>query len=71
MAATAAAGPAAHEVHNVLERAQAEFHMAQLRWEDTLGVVSRSRGIKISYNASELRASGNWVSAAAAAVKSA
>lgn len=60
-AAAAAAGPgqAAQpaEVHNVLER----FPTAQLRWEDTLGSVSRSRGIKISYNVTELRASGDWV----------
>ena len=46
------------EVHNVLER----FPTALLRWEDTLEAVTRSRGIKISYNASELRASGDWVS---------
>lgn len=68
-AAAAAAGPgqAAQpaEVHNVLER----FPTAQLRWEDTLGSVSRSRGIKISYNVTELRASGDWVSAPAATVQ--
>lgn len=67
--AAAAAGPgqAAQpaEVHNVLER----FPTAQLRWDDTLGSASRSRGIKISYNVTELRASGDWVSALATSVQ--
>lgn len=59
----AAAAPGApspdqpQEVHNVLER----FPTTRLRLEGALGADSSSQGIKIAYNASELRASGDWV----------